>query len=544
MNQGVLVYISEGNVRLLNIHDQIALEQVLYLSKVVKRQFQGLDAEILDSVLDLIGVKFSLLSYSDDILVCLCQIREALDEVSAWLVINDLSASRDRQKVELPPIPLQSINKLFVRHDRSHLVYGIHSLDEDGSREWCFTTISLTSHSQPSSKLRPKKFTGFKIDATVSFTLYRDYFYAVSSERVLQGVDYTSCYHCVRFPLERPTEEAMEIHKNVWRRQHREGPINDLWSDLTLRVDEKTGDLLIVEARREWIAGGSSSQRTYYIKLLSQEFSSFILPTPDTPSPTSTNSSSSSSPNIQPLSESLPLINYTDYLSQKIYQDHFDRRRLPKHVHKGDGTDTPKSFSIQDTKFRAYNPGANAWLDLVNDKQVDPRTYIPQQRLRLRVGSRKLKPPKRDIHGLLAKGPTTEEPCDDGMEEEWDDSAPPKLWPPAPDEADNHDHDLMPSELAWINAIMNPGPKNSSLKMSPADVQAVGDESCVAYSVPACIGGGRVRKALVVVGFNDGLKSTSMKRKHEHNEMGGQEWPWGWERAKWIGTGKYWRRSK
>jgi hypothetical protein len=537
---------SEGNIRLLDIYDPTAPERVLYLSELVKEQFQGLDVG-LEPILHLSGVKFSLLSYSDDILVCLCQVKELDNEVSAWLVITDLSAGEDRNQVRHPVVPLQSINKLFVRHNRSHLVYGIHSLDEEGSREWCFTTISLTSYGELEPKIRPKKFTGSKIDSTVTFRVYRGHFYAVSSQRLLEGLDYTSCYHCVRYPLECPSEDTMETRKRVWRRQHTEGPINDLWSDLTLRVDEKTGDLLIVEARREWISGGSSSQRTFYTKPLSPEFNSPMTSFPDTPSTVSIDSSSESSPQLQPLGESLPFVDYTTYLSNKEnYQNKFDRRRLPRHVHKGDKTDTPKCFTISDTKLRAYNPGANAWLDLVNDKYPDPQTHLPHQRLRIRVGARRLLPPRTDADGMLSKD-STGQPYEDGMEEAWDDSAPPKFWPPVLEEPESHDPDLSPTELLWINAIMNPGPTDAASAAAagtdPAEIQTAADESCIAYSVPADVGGGRVRKALVVVGFNNSLDLlNSNKRKYDQAEAQGESW--GWERAKWIGIGKIWRRSR
>jgi hypothetical protein len=51
---------------------------------------------------------------------------------------------------------------------------------------------------------------------------------------------------------------------SMWRRQHQEGPIDDKWTSLCLDEDEITGDLRIVEIRKEWYLGSSSSQLTSY----------------------------------------------------------------------------------------------------------------------------------------------------------------------------------------------------------------------------------------------------------------------------------------
>lgn len=50
----------------------------------------------------------------------------------------------------------------------------------------------------------------------------------------------------------------------MWIRQHQEGPIDDRWTSLRLEENESTGELRIVEARKEWYLGSSKSQRTYY----------------------------------------------------------------------------------------------------------------------------------------------------------------------------------------------------------------------------------------------------------------------------------------
>ena len=50
----------------------------------------------------------------------------------------------------------------------------------------------------------------------------------------------------------------------LWRREHREDPINDMWADLSIQGEEKCRPV-ILECRREWLDGGSENHRTYYI---------------------------------------------------------------------------------------------------------------------------------------------------------------------------------------------------------------------------------------------------------------------------------------
>ncbi|RAL64128.1 hypothetical protein DID88_003316 [Monilinia fructigena] len=45
---------------------------------------------------------------------------------------------------------------------------------------------------------------------------------------------------------------------------HEEGPIDDRWTNLRLDKDECTGELRIIESRKEWYHGASRSQRTHY----------------------------------------------------------------------------------------------------------------------------------------------------------------------------------------------------------------------------------------------------------------------------------------
>jgi hypothetical protein len=72
---------------------------------------------------------------------------------------------------------------------------------------------------------------GSEIGSTICFKFYKGFFYALSNQTSFEvkEIDWTSFYHCVRFPLNSPYTDLLQKTKNksMWRRQHREDPIND-----------------------------------------------------------------------------------------------------------------------------------------------------------------------------------------------------------------------------------------------------------------------------------------------------------------------------
>jgi len=94
---------------------------------------------------------------------------------------------------------------------------------------------------------------GSVVGSEIDFRIHKGHFYAVSNCRFeLVEVDWTSFYHCIKFPLNRPNVEAIRTKNRVYRRQNDEGVIQDGWINLSLQVDERTDELLIVEARNEF----------------------------------------------------------------------------------------------------------------------------------------------------------------------------------------------------------------------------------------------------------------------------------------------------
>ena len=59
-------------------------------------------------------------------------------------------------------------------------------------------------------------------------------------------VEWISYYCCIRFPLDHPGKGSLE-HTKIWRRNQREGPVDQRWRYLRLYPDEATGEPRIIE---------------------------------------------------------------------------------------------------------------------------------------------------------------------------------------------------------------------------------------------------------------------------------------------------------
>ncbi|EKG20818.1 hypothetical protein MPH_01852 [Macrophomina phaseolina MS6] len=350
-----------------------------------------------------------------------------------WLIYIELGkfnpVTGDGVNVIKPP---GNASKLFVRNTDSYYFYGTHTgLGAHGHHEWKIHSHSLADssplppHNPP---LQLDEFVGSDIGSTVAFEIHGAHFYAVSNQTsfVVEEVDWTSFYHCIRFPLHRPVKEALEVNTRVYRRQHAEGPINDSWTDLTLQVDERTNLLQIVEARREWRNGGSKQERTFYTHEVTfpkpsarrrqTAHGAVVATTPSAAASASVSSDNdelperetndpdeegdgAASPSLQ--AQGTLLLPPNDLLVSTIgsgNNPHYApvEERLPRSYHPerrhDDGQPSPaQSFILARTKLRTYNLSCSAFLDLVEDEACCPASAAVggPPCLRIRIGARK-----------------------------------------------------------------------------------------------------------------------------------------------------------
>ncbi|KAI9662072.1 MAG: hypothetical protein M1829_006211 [Trizodia sp. TS-e1964] len=481
--QGVVCYITQDTLRTLNVHASAKHESVIHLPSVINQHITDCSHSHHDSL--------TLLNYSEDIVVCLYETGKP--ESNAWLfAINVLDG------VFLASIKVDSTYKLFARNNAEYLFYGTHSeIGAHGHREWIIRGINLVNGEPIDNTVQLVNFVGSEIGSSISFEIFENYFYALSNQTSFntEEVSWSSFYHCYRFPVADACEERVQLtDRRMWRRNHVEGPINDSWTDLRLHVEEATGKLIVVESRREWQNAGSSSKRTFYTKEL--VFPAVCKPlrldgvdssAPDAEFPTSEETNHEDPVDAYPDEQiALEIIPYEKPEYVRL------RKRLPRNYHEEADDHSAPNFILGKTKLRFYNPEANAHLDLVDDPEYPPRGggYRLKQRLRLRIGSRKLCPPKHNKLGFLIQPEPDEAEVEDSeaaiaglstevfralLHEEYKATGPIRMWPP--DGADD------------LSEVLNP---------LSGDVEGAADERSVIYMT----GSDTKPRAIVLINFD------------------------------------------
>ncbi len=490
--QGVLCYLQDDIIRILHVHTASKKEQIINLRALLVHASQG-DAGFDQQTI-------TLLNYSDSILVVLCQ--SQLSDEECWLFAINVEAAIPTSKRVLVSRTLQTSARIFARHDKSYLYYGTHSgIGSHGHHEWVITGMPLDgSPALCPETIQLENFVGSDIGLTVFFEIYDGFFYALSNQTSfeVEEVDWTSYYNCFRFPVNCPTPNMLQ-HQQIWRRNHIEGPINDSWTDLGLYIDESTGKLMIIEARREWRGGGSTSQRTYYTEPVT-------FPEPPSLEESPLGTMTSSPLNIAPLTESgfFPGLPLDDVLVGTLTSEnkpHYEppHDRIDKYTHPDDDGLSNTAFILAKTKVRTYNPSSSGFLDLVDDPLPPSAAtkFRIRQRLRIRVGSRKRAPPDHeepDENGyrLLKRpkiDPETDEPIE-GSEEKFVDRGV-HMWPP----------ENAPPELY---DILNPIPCPSGEVIGAAD-----ERSLIYMTGPSSSQQGR---AIVLINFDPAIRFPGLQK--------------------------------
>lgn len=531
--KGVLCYTVDDRLRLLDLHGSAKDELVISIP--------GLLTHALSEIGDHSRGKFQVLYYSDRILSCLY--KSSGPDSTAWLIAFHL-----KTRGILLVHELESIDKIFVRHNKQYLYYGTHSeIGTDGNRKWVIHGCELRTRKWFDQKVHLPDMVGSEIGSTICFEFHNDYFYALSNQTSfeVEEIDWTSFYHCIRFPLNSPCKALLEKteNKSMWRRQHQEGPIDDRWTNLQLDKDENSGQLRIVEARKEWYLGSSRSQRTYYTTdivfpklekdvelhlndLPAASFSNAILSTPagssaptsgsadesassfassssyrstaPSSSTASTNTSNTSAllPSEDIDTSELPDVPLLRLLRKDDHPHHLKApARLPQNTHPGNDGSSQPTFTLAKSRIRAYHTSCSTFLDLVDDPE--PTDWQGKQRLRLRAGSRSLGPPlvysQGDKQGLL-RPPSSD--LDTALYEMY--RVPEiKYWPDAqhPDPRLRNEHD------DTIYKLLNP-PSHLG------NVEGTADERSIVYVTGPC----DQPQALIFIAFDPAIKLAGLKR--------------------------------
>ncbi|KFZ25014.1 hypothetical protein V502_00506 [Pseudogymnoascus sp. VKM F-4520 (FW-2644)] len=318
----------------------------------------------------------------------------------------------------------------------------------------------------------------------------------------------------------------------MWRRQHIEGAMDDRWTSLALATDKTTGQVTIVESRKEWLENRSFGRRTVYKTKV-------VFPSrPEIGGSGSCQDSAASSsmpytsqnavqlfgtagPNATFQASSLDSLSSANVSTSSCEEQrrqalaaatqdrlaltttpsnapHFSpsQRRLPKDLHSESMQSSQNSFVISKTPARYYNLSASVFMDFINDI---PSGYpTTRQCLRIRACSRRRKYP--DQNGTLApqkRDADTDEPIE-GLDEEYEDG-PLETWPLALS-AGGHGGDAAAQDQD-LHMLMNP-------PNFLGNVHGIFDETSLVYST----GQDGQPKAIVLVNFDPGVHLQGLKK--------------------------------
>lgn len=492
---GVLCYIQDRTLRVLDLHQSGSTETVVDVRSLLR--------EAVGETRNRRRYKLQLLHYADGLVTCLySRARES------WLLVFDVPG---RRLLSVSPA-LESSYKVFVRNDANFLYYGTHSeFGEDGYRRWVLMSYNIRNDEWLDQKVHLMDMVGCDIGQSICFEIIDGYFYGLSNQTSFEvdEVDWTSYYHCFCFPVgnPRPQETRRSIRENMWRRQHAEGPLDDRWSFIRLLKNEETGELQILESRKEWLAGSSSSQRTYYTTDLSlgskmkddcakesqteatNATATFAPPSTFTANNSSYGNTSTTHPDSASLA-SAPRVRTDFTLPTKITT----RPRNPYKTHIGDDALTALLFTFSKCPVRSYHAASQTFLDLVDDPSA---TTAPQ--LKLRAGARHAVP----ASSLPPRSPAfdTSLPHTERIPLLYKDSGANEIlfWPPTPEGVDS-------GALELLGRVVSP-------PSHVGNVHGTWDERSFVYSTGSDANG---LQAVVFLGFDPAIKLQGVQKWGEH----------------------------
>ncbi|KAJ5153505.1 uncharacterized protein N7482_009983 [Penicillium canariense] len=477
-HQGILCYRVGHEIRVLNVHRGARQERVLNLYEVIPRLDGGPPAGSFDLASPDPAERVELVHYSEGILVFRLQGIGAQDDL---LIAIDMALRQSRRRRLLLQKSIPAEAAIFVRHSRSYIWYGIFTAALGSQGAWQCYGMDLATDETIEFLL--DRVVDEDIGQTLCFETYQDHLYAVSTQVTSDDDErFSSFYHWFCYA---PRQKGRKWSGRLWRREHCEGPINEMWTDLAIRTDETTGRPVIIECRREWRDGKSENHRTTYIEPLSTPAEMLAAhPEGDVKSP-----ARSASVFDDDEADS----NTKDPEIDQAY-DHRPEKRVRRNYHAeyelSDDPQQRQEFIAARTKHRSYHLAAATFVDLVNDPAPQADGVRVRDRLRLRTVSRKRKCPidEQGIAGepgLLFRPTQTDadgRPVE-GAEERFD-SRGVHLWPREDAPAELH-HLLCPDPHSGI-------------------VDAISDERTLVYSVTSA-GLPPSHRALILISFDPAL---------------------------------------
>ncbi|OQE16770.1 hypothetical protein PENSTE_c023G04770 [Penicillium steckii] len=368
--QGILCYCTGHELRLLDVHQTGQAERVVNFHDVLWRLVPSLRGRN-----PTMWVK--LVHYCDDILAFRVfgntDIEGSMDLMFAMDVAYRHKSSRRRRLLLRAQVPAGA--PIFVRCNRSCIWYGYSTATTSSEcgpwRIYAFDLLLGQTNGYPLDR----RVNG-DLGQTVCFEVFDGTLYAISTvEKANDTPSRTSYYYWFCYNKRR---QDQPYYRRLWRRENGEGPIDDSWTKLSMRLDEVTGQPVIVECRREWPGGKSESRRACY-----------IVPLPISEETLKADTKISWS-HLDPVEASADTFSvYPNERPCHSFHAEFD------HTH---DHNSRREFITARTKLHTYNLSAATFLDLVNDRTEE--NGLPSRSfLRIRAVSRTHRCPIDDENG-------------------------------------------------------------------------------------------------------------------------------------------------
>ncbi|KAL8700534.1 MAG: hypothetical protein Q9224_000920 [Gallowayella concinna] len=513
--QGLLAYVRDDLIRVLDVHSARHTEGVIDTT-VIGNQLVGTvckDHEV------------ELLHLQDGLLTLIYHAETCTVGWTSWVLVIDVTQyDLNLERLSLA-VDLWTSTEIVARNDRRYIcIVTPTGLSVSGNhREWVCRVWDIDNLPARPPTVQIPELAINEIGQALVFEVFDGFLYAISTQPSSETdePDWVSHYTCLRFPLDHPHSSTLESIK-IWRRHHREGPINDLWTSLQLVRDEVTGELSIIEARKEWTGGSSSQRRTWYQQSLPARFStpneSDNVDEPimdytdqnqdllvESQPHNLTGNASTDSPYLLAVPPADGQYNYAPPGSSPGLNQWPPHPRLPCNMQleypaTASSPITLANSILARSKYRTYIPSAAAFLDLVVDDRPTSSPNTRAQQLRLRIGSRKEASPLDDrgmIHQHIIN-PYTRQPVHDS-EKRYEDNGI-YSWPP-PD-----------APAVLLNTLNGSSSSRASTDADKSnhrmlgDVTSVSDERSIIYLVKKKGAADHEKGQLILINFDQHIK--------------------------------------
>lgn len=197
------------------------------------------------------------LHYSDAILSVLCKVGSQYHLIICNVKTGTIPGT---QQVE-------GMRGIFARNNDRYFYVGSKKLLLGGHSEWIIRGFDLEKKAWLSETSLPSEFAGSQLRQDVCFEIFDGYLYGTSSAPGIPVFDLAyetdTFYYVFRMPLDSASQVQVLPRSLCWRRNGREGYVDERCTDLNMAKDGETGDIFLYETRREWYHEGYSQRSCY-----------------------------------------------------------------------------------------------------------------------------------------------------------------------------------------------------------------------------------------------------------------------------------------